>query len=497
MKYSFRTSTYTQILVISLLVYLVTAYFSVGYYHPDEHFQVLEFCNYKLGNIPAQVLPWEFQQQIRPAVQPAMVFFTIKALNAVSVYNPYTYTLFLRLITAILAWFVIYKLAFLLIGNFISENGKKIFLFLGFLLGFAPFLHVRFSSENYSAIALLGAIYFITRYRLEIAQRVNYKLIWAGLLLGFSFFFRFQLAFSLTGLALWLVFINKTRWQNLLIIALSGTLAILVCVVIDWWFYGNFVFTPLNYFNAAISENKLINFSIEPWWYYFVSFLHRVNPVFGVLLLVFFFIGLFNRPKDLLVWCIVPFLAAHLIIGHKEIRFLFPVIFMFSYLTAFGIEKMISLLKWQKFSRLVFIIIILLNTPALLINMVSPADIAVRCYKYLYDQEYPANTVLLSRGPNTIHKWSMRTFFYAKPGVEALEMKNDEEFNAYLETCLMDTVYVLEKKPNQDKIYGAYSSKCVFRQFPVWITRFNFNDWQGRINNYNIMELVKNKSGNE
>ena len=181
-----------KIVLISLLIYLVTAYFSIGYYHLDEHFQILEFCNYKLGNLSAQEMPWEFHEQMRPALQPAIAFITIKIFNAFSVYNPFIYTLSLRLVTAVLAWFIIYKLTSMLKVSFASRTGKNIFLFLGFLLGFVPFLCVRFSSENYSALAFLGALYFILRYRFMNVERVQYRLIYAGLLLGLSFFFRFS-----------------------------------------------------------------------------------------------------------------------------------------------------------------------------------------------------------------------------------------------------------------------------------------------------------------
>lgn len=35
----------------------VAAWCTIGYHHPDEHFQIWEFANYKLGRISASDLP--------------------------------------------------------------------------------------------------------------------------------------------------------------------------------------------------------------------------------------------------------------------------------------------------------------------------------------------------------------------------------------------------------------------------------------------------------
>ncbi len=45
-------------LLILTAVTIVTAWFSVTFYFPDEHYQVLEFMGLKLGITPASELPW-------------------------------------------------------------------------------------------------------------------------------------------------------------------------------------------------------------------------------------------------------------------------------------------------------------------------------------------------------------------------------------------------------------------------------------------------------
>ena len=53
------------ILPIGLLFFLCAAFFSKGYFHADEHFQLLEFANYALENQENPI--WEYQEKIRPS----------------------------------------------------------------------------------------------------------------------------------------------------------------------------------------------------------------------------------------------------------------------------------------------------------------------------------------------------------------------------------------------------------------------------------------------
>jgi len=181
-------SQYKNILFISLLIYLITAIFSVGFYHYDEHFQILEFINYKLGKSPLSDLPWEYYAKIRPSLLPAIGIGLIKAMNLVGIHNPFTYTLVFRIITAMLSWLITVCFCSLLINDFSSDKTKKIFVYLSLFLWFVPFISVRFSSECYAAITFLSALYLIIRFYKYESDKNPRLLILAGLLLGFSFF---------------------------------------------------------------------------------------------------------------------------------------------------------------------------------------------------------------------------------------------------------------------------------------------------------------------
>ncbi|MBT7353074.1 MAG: hypothetical protein HN810_03065, partial [Acidiferrobacteraceae bacterium] len=61
-------------LALSLILHLCAAWLGEGRIHPDADYQILEFANFKIGLEPHLTLPWEFFEQIRPAIQPAIAY---------------------------------------------------------------------------------------------------------------------------------------------------------------------------------------------------------------------------------------------------------------------------------------------------------------------------------------------------------------------------------------------------------------------------------------
>jgi phosphatidylinositol glycan class B len=60
----------------------VSAVTSVTIFHPDEHFQTVEFASLKLGFTAASELPWEYAARLRPWLQPAL--YTLIAKGALA-----------------------------------------------------------------------------------------------------------------------------------------------------------------------------------------------------------------------------------------------------------------------------------------------------------------------------------------------------------------------------------------------------------------------------
>src|SRR5690606_2039502 len=93
-----------NLIYLSILIHIIAAWFSVGFYHPDEHYQIIEFANYKLGGIPATELPWEFPAEMRPAFQPLMAYIIFK-IAGLFTSDAYILAFILRLISGLASLF--------------------------------------------------------------------------------------------------------------------------------------------------------------------------------------------------------------------------------------------------------------------------------------------------------------------------------------------------------------------------------------------------------
>src|SRR5579859_2983218 len=86
----------------SLVLHLVAAHCGVGYYHPDEQFQIIEFGGSKLGLVPLATLPWEFAAHARPWLLPAFFRVLAGAWRLVGVENPFVWAESLRVVAGLL-----------------------------------------------------------------------------------------------------------------------------------------------------------------------------------------------------------------------------------------------------------------------------------------------------------------------------------------------------------------------------------------------------------
>ena len=192
---------YRKIFWLGLLVQVIAAWFSVGYNHSDEHFQVLEFCNYKLGLSPASALPWEFGAQCRAGLQPFIAFCVCRGLQLIGLYNPFRAAFLLRLGMGLLTWVVTCRIVLLMLPQFVTDKGKRAYVWCSFLLWFVPYIGVRFSAESFSGVLFFLAISLLLDLNGYTSTKRNLRLLFAGLLLGFTLVLRLQMAFAFAGLA--------------------------------------------------------------------------------------------------------------------------------------------------------------------------------------------------------------------------------------------------------------------------------------------------------
>lgn len=517
--------------LIGMALYALTAWRSEGYHHPDEHFQILEFANYRLGRTPVDGLPWEFEAQIRPGLQPMLAFGAIRLCEAAGISSPFDQAFLLRLLSG---WLCLW-LFFLWAKYIASEHPNSgIWLRLAAVLSwFVPYLSVRFSSENWAGLSFgFGLLLLLTA---EKGRNSVLQLVATGFLLALSFFFRFQMGFALAGLGAWWLWrlipprggeprptnlssdecvanrdkdyterlrIHPTTnssdepsrkpdtrtmtplWTSLAALLFGGALATVLGISADAWLYGEPVFTAFNYFYANIVQDAAAGWGTSPWWYYPVETLLTAVPPVSLVLLTLLGVGLWHERTSALVWCLVPFLLAHMAVGHKELRFLYPMLVPVLVLAVQGLGVWFtlgSIPAWVMRSvRIIWPVALGLNFLLLPLRNLLAAQDSAPYYRFLYDYAatQPGTVLVFSREKCLYESVGLPIYFYCSPQVENRVVGKFQSGTLLSEPA--PTRLILSPKLTLPDTLPGLRTERIYTYFPDWILQFNLNDWQSR-----------------
>lgn len=377
------------------IILLVTAVKSKGFYHWDEQYQIVEFASYKLGETPQKNLAWEFPAQIRPGLQPFIAYAVFKVMMKIGIESPFTQVMLLRFMSALLSLFTSF-FVFLYLKNKYKTISAELLALLTCSFWFTPFVAVRFSSETWSACFMAIATVVLLVYEEQPRQRL---LMSAGLMFGFAFLFRFQSAMFAAGLLLWLVFKQKKTIKHIVWFVLPFTFVCLIGVLFDRWLYGNFVFTPYKYFESNIMKDVASSFGVMPWHFYFSQvFIYAFLPVSIVLFASVSTFIVWSR-KHILSGAVIVFLLIHTLIPHKELRFMFPLVFCLPIIFADVLSRFKSL-YWQKNILIAFVVI---NVPLMLYMSVRPAQTEIADIEYCNSHKNTATIYYTLDNPAKIY----------------------------------------------------------------------------------------------
>jgi phosphatidylinositol glycan class B len=486
-------SKYSAFFFVALAFHVLCAWFSRGFYQVDEHFQILEFANYKLGYNWAGNLPWEFASQVRASLLPDLVYVVHKLLAHIGIHNPFVVIFSLRLFTGIAAWYVSCRLCLLLIDDMKTEIGKRMLILLSLFMWFVPALNVRFSSENVSGISFLYGLYFILKSLKENKNQFAEYAI-AGGFFGIAFFIRIQLAVAIAGFIAWLVFIKKGQWKNIAILIASAGLLLVVNYLLDWWYYGKPSLTPLNYFYSNIVLHKAADYGVSPWSFYFREFYFKAIPPLSLIILIMFGVGVLRNLKNPLVWAFVPFFVMLCCIGHKELRFLFSVTFIGLYITALGLDYLLSFNIYRKIHWYVWAISLIIILPLFTYSVFGPEDVSAEYSYYLYNH--------ISKGENTVfalsgeRDWGLSgttSTFYRSPLMKDAFIKSPNEIITYMDSTQIDSAFFLDKKSKIDFKLNGYKTEKVYCFYPMWVINTDINNWRERTNIWTIYQVSKTR----
>ena len=299
-------------------------------YWPDEIFQSQEAAHrlaYGTG-----VIPWEFRLGVRSWVLPALIAGIMKCtawLSSGSLGYIFGICLFFSLLSLTVVWFSFswcrqyFGLQYALLAGFTSAIWFE-------LVHFGPRTFNEFVAGN----LFLPALYLGS---LEQHQKPEgkWRLLLVGLLLGLAVSLRMQFGPAVLLVGLWII---SRDWKTRFLPVATGILiVVLIFGFVDaiTWTYPFYSYYA--YFRENLLNHRAARFGTSPWYYLIVKLFVHTGPM-----MIFALVGV--RRSPILGWICLAILFPHLLIGHKEYRFIYPVLPLLLTLAAIGLIDFLQFL---------------------------------------------------------------------------------------------------------------------------------------------------------
>ena len=436
---------------ICFFIHIIASYLSIGFYSDDEHFQILEPVAYLLGlndiiieDTTGYYWEWRLHIRMRPWFQPYLYYNFIVLLKFIGIENPFTWTLIIRIISSLLGFVSIIYLFFTFKDDFFKKQSHfNYFIFFGFW--FYPFLHARTSSENLSMTFFIISICILYKQLKIIKINYNYFILFiASFLMGLGMIAKFNLVFTAVPFFIWML-IFKFNLKRIIIFGIAVLLALSLGLYIDYINWGSFRNTYLQFYYWNMNEEygRLNDFGTDPFYYYFTESILQLAPILSV----FFIFGLIlfwiNNYKNAITFITFINLIIISLIGHKEIRYIFPIYVFAPFFVSYFFERF----NYKYISNILKILVVISNILFLLITISVPASTKVGAYKYIFENiSYDEKIYYLENNPYLVN--NMEPFFYTKflPKINKLDDKTKlknvwivsnkhEKINNLPETC--------------------------------------------------------------
>lgn len=315
------------LIITALLLRIGAAFFSHGYNHIDEHFQVLEPA---FGLVHGYSIHfWEWELGARSWIAPGVFSYAIRFFEALGVTDALKLAGCLRAVTGIYSTIGVWFLWLLARELLPRVPALVVLAFFTFWPRFVYF-SVHPLSETLCAPLIYAAIYLIWS-KARTKTSFSGGLFAAGLLMMLAVFLRlpvliltFSMAFSLWFLP------SKKPLQMFLAGSFVGFTSLGFFDLLTW---GHWFQSPIQYLKFNLIEGQAAaQFGRQPWHRYFTAIFRYFQPLAAVILVCGLFISSrIARSKNDRLWIFlfiqfIFFFTIHSLIGHKEDRFIYPVL---------------------------------------------------------------------------------------------------------------------------------------------------------------------------
>ena len=470
---------FKKLLFISLFFHLLAVFFSEGFHRPDEHLGMLRYVFVKLGSYPIDELSWEYPAKIRNWVQPGFYYIISSTLHFLGVKNPFTITLFLRLFTSLISlgifsYFI--KQCSIFIKDKVSLN---IYYLFAFSFWFFPFIHARTTAENFGKTSLTMVLILIVKVipkdLLESASpKIAYSLknrklkvpfhlaLLIGFFLGMTVNFRIPLAPIVPASLVWLYLFTDIKLSALSNIILGGILSMAFTTIVDTWGYGELTYSTYSYLFQEFTRDVSSGFGTSPWYYYLKKTLMKGVPPASLFIIIPTFYFWFKKKFHLFTWVSLSIFLLHSAIGHKELRYIFPLVIFIPYFIAYLTSNFLEYLKNKKVILLINVTFFL-NILFMIISSTKPAYTPIDIYKFLYKNESIEKLYTY----NNLQRDKLRV--YLKNNIPFVHIQGEQEFQRALKQNKKS--YFLVEKIKDFDLFESQACEILYSTYPNWFTQ--------------------------
>lgn len=462
-----KPQNFSFLFFFSIILFAATAVLSNGYLQADEHYQIIEFAQFKRNKTDVANLTWEFHDRIRSTLLPSIATLVFDACDGLGITNCFKQAMILRLLSAIISLLVLWR--------WIKSKpiqSRVTALFYSTLLCFIPYLSVRFSGEVWSGLCICMMLIIYT----DVKKHSNYLML--GLLGGIAFLCRFQSAVILFILLVHMISIQKVKAISILKFAFGFSIIWLFGILLDTWFYNTWTISAWNYAMSFFFPKNPGAFSENNWDFYLNYFISLHGFVIAPAILIAWMVTIIKEPKNILSWWFIGFITFHQCIGHKEFRFLIPLAFLIP--EAIGILlKHIKIPERSQIIHLLMVALVCINFYAIPFFCFRPAGIGRISIIQYFDELGNDKPLKISCTPysDPINPWGgYGNSFYPLRGVSMNHLENLDLWKPYCSPDSQNFLIVSNKEWKTEK----YRQKIVnagyemaTQSIPPWVLSAN------------------------
>ena len=320
---------------LGLRVYAAVSHLDIS--HPDEHFQTLEPASHVVYGFGW--LSWEWTTGTRSWLVPALYMPLLAIFKVLGFSGGVAPIVGCRVLMAVLSTFTLYQFLDLLKDSAFKRGVSLIALSVFVLSPACIAWSAMTLSDLWAMIFFWCALPWVLR-----AIDSNRHLVIAGALLGVSFLMRIQMILFPVGMVLVLMFRRPRPWTLIAKVAGGYVAVVLFQGALDWATWGKPFHSVITNIQKNLFEHVASFYGVSPYYEYFMSVPRQMGAVLiGLILVVAALAAVLRRARfrerdALIVIPAVLYVLVHSAIAHKEIRFMFPVVPVFFYLFAWGLN---------------------------------------------------------------------------------------------------------------------------------------------------------------